>query len=185
MSDCENHSYVTEYYTSYSYKPVQDVAASTETGAATNIIYGLSLGYKSTIVPAACITRERTSAAPQRPLTVRAVTIFVAYGYGAMYGISLAALGMLGTLTIGLTIDAYGPISDNAGGIAEMAEFGAAVRAITDTLDAAGTARARATGRLVVAEACSPLQATQQLLSAKAPPSALPLWCRWRFSARS
>lgn len=117
---------VTEYYTSYSWRPVQDVAASCETGAATNIIYGLALGYKSTIVPVVCL----------------AVTIFVAHALAGFYGIAIAALGILSTLSIGLTIDAFGPICDNAGGIAEMAGLPQEVRERTDALDAAGNTTA-------------------------------------------
>mmetsp|Transcript_368 Transcript_368/g.453 ORF Transcript_368/g.453 Transcript_368/m.453 type:complete len:798 (+) Transcript_368:222-2615(+) len=117
---------VTEYYTSHSYSPVREVAQSTKTGAATVIIYGLALGYVSTIIPVAAL----------------GLTIFVSYKLAFMYGVALAALGMLSSLSIGLTIDAYGPITDNAGGIAEMAGLGSGVRHITDTLDAAGNTTA-------------------------------------------
>jgi H+-translocating diphosphatase len=118
--------YVTEFYTSFTYSPVREVANACRTGAATNIIYGLALGYKSTVIPAVCLM----------------VTIFISHGLAGMYGISLAALGILSTLCTGLTIDAYGPISDNAGGIAEMANMGTDVREITDCLDAAGNTTA-------------------------------------------
>nr|CAB3448231.1 unnamed protein product [Digitaria exilis] len=97
--------YVTEYYTSNAYSPVQDVADACRTGAATNVIFGLALGYKSVIIPIFAI----------------AVGIYVSFTVAAMYGIAVAALGMLSTIATGLSIDAYGPISDNAGGIAEMA----------------------------------------------------------------
>jgi len=117
---------VTEYYTSASYRPVREVAESCKTGAATNIIYGLALGYKSVIVPVFCI----------------AVTIYVSYSLAAMYGIALAALGILSTLSTGLAIDAYGPICDNAGGIAEMAGMDEEIRVKTDALDAAGNTTA-------------------------------------------
>mmetsp|Transcript_10350 Transcript_10350/g.18249 ORF Transcript_10350/g.18249 Transcript_10350/m.18249 type:complete len:789 (+) Transcript_10350:154-2520(+) len=117
---------ITEYYTSHSYTPVREVAEACKTGAATNIIYGLALGYKSVIVPVVCL----------------GATIFVSFKLAGMFGISLAALGMLSSLSIGLTIDAYGPICDNAGGIAEMAGLGSSVRHITDTLDAAGNTTA-------------------------------------------
>jgi len=117
---------ITEYYTSHSYTPVREVAESCKTGAATNIIYGLALGYKSVIVPTLCL----------------GATIFTAFKLCGMYGISLAALGMLSSLATGLTIDAYGPITDNAGGIAEMSKLGASVRHITDALDAAGNTTA-------------------------------------------
>jgi H(+)-translocating pyrophosphatase len=118
--------YVTEYFTSHSYTPVQEVARACETGAATNIIYGLALGYKSNIVPVVLLM----------------ITIYVSFAIAGTYGISMAALGILSTLPIGLTIDAYGPISDNAGGIAEMANLGSEVRKCTDALDAAGNTTA-------------------------------------------
>lgn len=118
--------YITEYYTSHAYGPVRSIATASETGAATNIIYGLSVGYKSAVVPVLAL----------------AATIYVSWTYAGMYGIAIAALGMLSTIAIGLTIDAYGPVSDNAGGIAEMCELGAEVRKRTDTLDAAGNTTA-------------------------------------------
>ena len=117
---------VTEYYTSHAYKPVREVAEASKTGSATNIIYGLSLGYKSAVVPVVAI----------------AVVIYMAWTLAGMYGIAIAAIGMISTIAIGLTIDAYGPVADNAGGIAEMCELGAEVRARTDTLDAAGNTTA-------------------------------------------
>ena len=101
---------VTDYMTSYNYGPVKEVSKSCETGAATNIIFGLALGYKSVVIP----------------IFAMAVTIFVSFYFANMYGVALAALGMLSTLSTGLTIDAYGPITDNAGGIAEMAGLSAA-----------------------------------------------------------
>lgn len=112
--------------TSHSYSPVRELAMSCTSGAATNIIFGLALGYLSTIVPVVAL----------------ALTIFVSMKLLSMFGVALAALGMLSNLCIGLTIDAYGPISDNAGGIAEMSELGAQVRKRTDTLDAAGNTTA-------------------------------------------
>ena len=118
--------FVTEYYTSHSYQPVRDVARSTETGAATNIIYGLALGYQSTIIP----------------VVILSAIIFVALSFAGMYGVALAALGMLSTLCTCLAIDVYGPISDNAGGIAEMSELPSSVRDKTDALDAAGNTTA-------------------------------------------
>jgi len=118
--------FVTEYYTSHSYRPVQEVAESSATGAATVIIYGLALGYKSVIVPCFSLV----------------VTIYVSHTLAGFYGVAIAALGILSTLSIGLTIDAYGPICDNAGGIAEMAEMGEEVRELTDALDAAGNTTA-------------------------------------------
>ncbi len=118
--------YITEYFTSHSYRPVREVAEASQSGPATNIIYGLALGYKSAVIPVLII----------------AVTIFIAWSVAGMYGIAISALGMLSTIAIGLTIDAYGPVSDNAGGIAEMSHLGKEVRARTDMLDAAGNTTA-------------------------------------------
>jgi len=118
--------YITEYYTSYAYSPTQEVAHSCETGAATNIIYGLALGYLSCVIPS----------------IVLAATAYMSHKMLNMFGIGLAALGMLSTLSVGLTIDAYGPISDNAGGIAEMCQLGSEVRDRTDALDSAGNTTA-------------------------------------------
>merc|ERR1719148_210541 len=118
--------FVTEYYTSHSYAPVREIAESQKQAAATGIIYGLALGYLSCIVPVVCL----------------GVTILVAHTLCGMFGVALGALGMLGTMTMALTIDAYGPISDNAGGIAEMAGLPEAVRELTDCLDAAGNTTA-------------------------------------------
>jgi H+-translocating diphosphatase len=112
----------TEYYTSKEYQPVKALANSCRTGAATNIIYGLALGYKSVIVP----------------VFVLAGIVYVSFALCDLYGIALAAVGMLGNLATGLTIDAYGPVCDNAGGIAEMALLPKSVREKTDALDAAG-----------------------------------------------
>merc|ERR1712151_218758 len=122
--------YITEYYTSYAYSPTQEVARSCETGAATNIIYGLALGYLSCVIPS----------------IVLALTAYMSHKMLNMFGIGLAALGMLSTLSLGLTIDAYGPISDNAGGIAEMCSWGGPdwkwLREKTDALDSAGNTTA-------------------------------------------
>jgi len=118
--------YITEYFTSYAYPPVREVAEACRTGAATNIIFGLALGYKSVIIPVFCL----------------AITIYVSYSLAGMFGIAVAALGILSTLPISLTIDAYGPICDNAGGIAEMSHMDKAVRDRTDALDAAGNTTA-------------------------------------------
>ncbi|CAN6446499.1 unnamed protein product [Victoria cruziana] len=118
--------YITEYFTSNAYRPVRDVADSCRTGAATNVIFGLALGYKSVIIPIFAII----------------VAIYVSFTLAAMYGVAMAALGMLSTIAIGLTIDAYGPISDNAGGIAEMAGMSREIRHRTDALDAAGNTTA-------------------------------------------
>merc|ERR1719192_1684615 len=118
--------YVTEFYTSHSYTPVREIAETQKQSAATGIIYGLALGYLSCIVPVICL----------------GVTILVAHSLCGMFGVALGALGMLGTMTMGLTIDAYGPISDNAGGIAEMSGLPERVRGLTDCLDAAGNTTA-------------------------------------------
>eukprot|EP00550_Attheya_septentrionalis_P010979 CAMPEP_0198304314 /NCGR_PEP_ID=MMETSP1449-20131203/57330_1 /TAXON_ID=420275 /ORGANISM="Attheya septentrionalis, Strain CCMP2084" /LENGTH=746 /DNA_ID=CAMNT_0044006835 /DNA_START=887 /DNA_END=3127 /DNA_ORIENTATION=- len=113
---------ITEYYTSASYAPVQEVAHSCKTGAATNMIYGIALGYKSAIIP----------------VIVLALVIYGSFTLCDMYGVALAAIGFLSNLATGLTIDVYGPVCDNAGGIAEMAELEPYVREKTDALDAAG-----------------------------------------------
>jgi inorganic pyrophosphatase len=119
---------MTEYYTSNAHGPTIEVAvkSSGQGGAPTNIIYGLALGYKSVIIPVYCL----------------AATVYVTYSLAAMYGVACGAIGILSTLAIGLTIDAYGPICDNAGGIAEMSEMPEAVRDVTDALDAAGNTTA-------------------------------------------
>ena len=117
---------LTGYYTSEKYAPVQEVAKSCETGVATNIIYGLALGYKSTVLPYICI----------------AISIFISWELAGMYGVAIASLGMLGTLVIALMIDAYGPVADNAGGIAEMVGLESEVRRRTDILDSAGNTTA-------------------------------------------
>jgi len=118
--------FVTEYYTSHTYKPVREIAETQKQSAATGIIFGLALGYLSCIVPVICL----------------GITILIAHSLCGMFGVALGALGMLGTMTSALTIDAYGPISDNAGGIAEMAGLPESVRALTDCLDAAGNTTA-------------------------------------------
>ncbi|MDG2174941.1 MAG: V-type H(+)-translocating pyrophosphatase [Gammaproteobacteria bacterium] len=117
---------LTEYYTSDQYQPVKDIARACETGAATNIIFGLALGYKSTVLPYIAI----------------AISIFISWQLADMYGIAIASLGMLGTLVIALSIDAYGPVADNAGGIAEMVGLDKEVRRRTDILDSAGNTTA-------------------------------------------
>ncbi|NKB34125.1 MAG: V-type H(+)-translocating pyrophosphatase [Pseudomonadales bacterium] len=117
---------LTGYYTSEKYGPVQEVAKSCETGVATNIIYGLALGYKSTVLPYLAI----------------AISIFLSWELAGMYGVAIASLGMLGTLVIALMIDAYGPVADNAGGIAEMVGLDKEVRRRTDILDSAGNTTA-------------------------------------------
>jgi len=118
--------FVTEYYTSNTYAPVRQIAETQKQSAATGIIYGLALGYLSCIIPVICL----------------GVTILLAHTFCGMFGVALGALGMLGTMTMALTIDAYGPISDNAGGIAEMSGLPEEVRVRTDCLDAAGNTTA-------------------------------------------
>uniref|UniRef100_A0A6U4AU34 H(+)-exporting diphosphatase n=1 Tax=Ditylum brightwellii TaxID=49249 RepID=A0A6U4AU34_9STRA len=117
---------ITEYYTSHSYQPVREVANSCKTGAATNMIYGIALGYKSAIIP----------------VIVLALVVYGSFTLCDMYGVALAAIGFLTNLATGLTIDVYGPVCDNAGGIAEMAELDPSVREKTDALDAAGNTTA-------------------------------------------
>ncbi len=130
--------YVTEYYTSHTYSPVQEVARASQTGAATNIIAGLALGYMSVCIPIICL----------------AVAIYVSHEIAGMYGIALATLGMISNLSMALSIDGYGPISDNAGGIAEMSELSKDVRKKTDTLDAAGNTTAAIGKGFAIGSAC-------------------------------
>ena len=113
--------YFTEYFTSDTYKPTQKLAQTSKTGPATIIIGGISLGMMSTIIP----------------ILIIGVAIILSYNFAGLYGIGLAAVGMLSTLGITLATDAYGPIADNAGGIAEMAHLDAKVRERTDALDLA------------------------------------------------
>lgn len=115
-----------EYYTSYNFAPTKKVSESSLTGAATNIIEGLSTGMRSTFMP----------------ILVICAAIFLAYYFAGLYGIAIAAVGMLSTLGISLATDAYGPVVDNAGGIAEMSKLPSRVRKRTDILDSVGNSTA-------------------------------------------
>ena len=117
---------ITEVYTSGDYNSVKKIADQSQTGAATTIISGLGVGMMSTLMPILFI----------------AVATFIAYMFGGFYGIALSAVGMLSTTGMTVAVDAYGPVSDNAGGIAEMSELPDEVREITDTLDAVGNTTA-------------------------------------------
>ena len=139
--------YFTEYYTSDTYKPTQGLADSTETGAATTIIGGISLGMKSTAAPIVIIGVAIIVSflAAGGSLTTNAANYGELFSKG-LYGIGIAAVGMLSTLGITLATDAYGPVADNAGGIAEMGGLGEEVRERTDALDSLGNTTA-ATGK--------------------------------------
>ena len=117
---------ITEVYTSGDYNSVKEIATQSETGAATTTISGIAVGMRSTAAPILLIC----------------VGIFAAYNFCGLYGIALAAVGMLSTTAITVAVDAYGPIADNAGGIAEMSGLDSKVRSITDRLDAVGNTTA-------------------------------------------
>ncbi len=139
--------YVTEYYTSDTYKPTQNLANATETGAATTIIGGISLGMVSTAAPILIIGVAVIVSflASGGTLTTGSEMYEISFNNG-LYGIGISAIGMLATLGITLATDAYGPVADNAGGIAEMSGLGEEVRERTDALDSLGNTTA-ATGK--------------------------------------
>jgi K(+)-stimulated pyrophosphate-energized sodium pump len=118
--------FIAEYYTSYDFKPTQSIAAASTEGPALTITQGMAVGMRSTMLP----------------VLVLGSTVIAAYGAAGMYGIAMAAVGMLSFVTTTVTVDTYGPISDNAGGIAEMSKLDDEVRDITDKLDSVGNTTA-------------------------------------------
>jgi K(+)-stimulated pyrophosphate-energized sodium pump len=131
-------SFITEYYTSMGKRPVKSIVNQSSTGHATNIIGGISVGMESTLLP----------------MIVLAAGIWGSYLCAGLYGVAIAAAGMMATTAMQLAIDAFGPIADNAGGIAEMSELPKEVRERTDILDAVGNTTA-ATGKGLLLLCCT------------------------------
>ena len=130
-------SVITEYYTSMNQRPVQSIVKQSETGHATNIIGGLAVGMESTVIP----------------VLVLAAGICLSFMFAGLYGVAIAAAGMMATTAMQLAIDAFGPIADNAGGIAEMSGLPKKVRERTDNLDAVGNTTAAAGKGFAIASA--------------------------------
>lgn len=130
--------FVTNYYTNNAFNPTKELAEACKKGPAPNIILGIALGYHSCIIPILCLT----------------ATIGWAFSCAGMYGVGLSALGMLGSLPVALSVDGFGPIADNAGGVAEMSGLPTVVRDQTDALDAAGNTTAAVGKGFAIGSAC-------------------------------